>query len=254
MAEMMKQDDDSGTGGPSRGRLRFVPLGLVAAALALAWLLGLAGELSPAALAARRLELEAFVAARPGAAIAAYLFVYVAVVTVSLPGASVLTLAGGFMFGWLLGGALTAVAATFGACLVFLAARTAVGDLVAARAGPRLARLARGFREDAFLYLLSLRLAPVFPFWLVNLAPALFDMRLGPYALATFVGILPATFAYAYLGEGLAEAIGGEAPLLSRQILLGFGALALVALLPMALRRLRRGRAGGAVAEPPAAP
>lgn len=249
----MRRGGDSG-GGTARRALRLLPLLLIGAALVLAWRLGVTEELTPAALAGRRLELEAFVAARPATAIALYLLVYVAVVAVSLPGASVLTLAGGFMFGWLLGGALTVLAATLGASLVFLAARTALGDFVVARAGARLARLASGFRDNAFLYLLSLRLAPVFPFWLVNLAPALFGMRLGSFALATFLGILPATFAYAYLGAGLGGAVGGEEPLLSRQVLLGFAALAVVALLPLAVRRLWPGRPGAAVAEPPAAP
>jgi uncharacterized membrane protein YdjX (TVP38/TMEM64 family) len=225
----------SGVAGPAR----WAPLVVVLAALALGYAFGLHETLSPESLARNRGRLEAFVAGNTIAAAAVYVGVYIVAVALSFPGASVLTIAGGMMFGWLLGGALTAVAATTGACLIFLVARTSLGDSLQRRAGGRLAKLRDGFRENAFSALLFLRLAPVFPFWLVNLAPALFGMRLGPYALATFLGILPGTFAYSYFGEGLGTAIDGEGPIVSTELLVGFGALALAALLPVLLKMWR---------------
>ena len=175
-------------------------------------------------------------------AVLIYMAVYIAAVAVSLPGASFLTIASGFSFGWLLGGALTVVSATIGAAIIFLAARTAFGDLLQRKAGDRIRKLRDGFQEDSFNYLLFLRLAPIFPFWLINLAPALFGMRLGPYVLATFIGILPGTFAYAYFGQGISSAIEMEGSLASPELLIGLGALGLVALLPIALKRIRQAR------------
>jgi uncharacterized membrane protein YdjX (TVP38/TMEM64 family) len=224
------------------GPARWLPLVVVAAALAFGYAFGLHEMLSPESLARNRGRLEAFVAGNTALAAVAYVGVYVLAVGLSFPGASFLTIAGGMMFGWLLGGALTAVAATAGACLIFLVARTSLGDLLQRRAGGRLARLGDGFRENAFSYLLFLRLAPVFPFWLVNLAPALFGMRLGAYALATFLGILPGTFAYAYFGQGLGTALDGDGPIVSTELLAGFGALALAALLPVLLKAWRARR------------
>ena len=101
----------------------------------------------------------------------AFVALYAAAVALSLPGGAVLTLAGGFLFGWLLGGVASILAATIGASVVFLIARSALGEFLAARAGPWLSRFRQGFQEDAFSYLLFLRLVPIFPFWLVNLAP-----------------------------------------------------------------------------------
>ena len=111
-----------------------------------------------------------------------YGLLYIAAVALSFPGASLLTIAGGFLFGWLIGGMITVVSATLGASLVFLAARSAFGGFLRERAGGFADRFSAGFREDGFNYLLFLRLVPLFPFWLVNVMPALFNLRLGPYA------------------------------------------------------------------------
>jgi uncharacterized membrane protein YdjX (TVP38/TMEM64 family) len=176
---------------------------------------------------------------------------YALVVALSVPAASILTIFAGFLFGWFAGGFLVAIAATAGATVLFLAARTAFGDFLRERAGDRVLRLAEGFEKDAFGYLLALRLAPVFPFFLVNIAPAFFHVRLRTYLAATFLGILPATFVYAYLGRSIdavlteAHQAGrpvGLADLVSPQVTVAFLLLALIALLPVAVRALRRRR------------
>lgn len=238
---------------------RFWPVAAILAVMAAGWALGLHRHLTFAALVDSRASLVALVEARPVASLLAYVVAYVVVVALSLPGAVLMTLAGGFLFGWAVGAAATVVGATLGATLVFLAARTAAGDMLAARAGPGLARLAEGFRADSFNYLLFLRLVPLFPFWLVNLAPALFGMRLGPYALATAIGILPGSAAFSVIGAGLDRVIA-ETPgcahgapagtcsldvkaLVQPELLAGLAALGVVALIPVAWKALAARRA-----------
>ncbi|WP_245615501.1 TVP38/TMEM64 family protein [Afifella pfennigii] len=219
--------------------VRWLPAILVVVVLATFYVFGGHRYLSMEVLAEQQEALKAHVEARLPLAASLYVLTYVALVAVSFPGASIVTIAGGLMFGWIVGGTLSVIGATIGACIIFLIARTSIGEALERRAGPRLKRLADGFREDAFHYLLFLRLAPIFPFWVINLAPALFGMRLGPYALATLVGILPGTFAYSYFGEGLGTAFDAEGPTVSPQLLIGFAVLALAALLPIVLKRWR---------------
>ena len=121
----------------------------------------------------------------------------VAAVALSIPGAAILTITGGILFGWRVGGLAALLGATTGATIVFLIARGACGESILRRAGPLAGKLAQGFRAHAFNYLLFLRLVPVFPFWLVNLAPAVVGVRLATFVLATALGIIPATFAFA---------------------------------------------------------
>jgi uncharacterized membrane protein YdjX (TVP38/TMEM64 family) len=166
-------------------------------------------------------------------------------VAFSLPGALVATLTGGFLFGTVLGGTATVVAATIGATILFIAARTAFGDLLRAKAGPAIKRMEEGFRENAFSYLLVLRLVPLFPFFLVNLAPAFLGVTLPTFVGATFIGIIPGTFVFASLGNGLGAVFdAGRTPDLGLvkepQVILPLLALAVLALVPVLYRRLRR--------------
>ena len=178
---------------------------------------------------------------------------YLALVSFSLPGAAVATLTGGFLFGLLPGAAMTVVAATTGATLIFLAAKAGFGDALHRRvigqgSEGMLKRLESGLRENAFNYLLMARLVPAFPFFLVNLAPAFLGIRLRTFVLATFLGIIPGTAVYTWIGAGLGDVFAsGESPdlgLIFDPMILG-PILALVALagLPIALKRLRRGGA-----------
>ena len=215
---------------------RFWPLALLLSGLALAWASGATQWLSWEALAANRAWLVETVAARPVAAGLGFMALYAAVVAFSLPVAVWLTLAGGFLFGQWLGTALVVAGATAGACLLFLAARYALADTLARKAGPMLDKLRGGLESGGFWYLLSLRLLPVVPFWLVNLAPALAGMRFAPFALATLVGIIPGTAVFCGIGAGLGEvfASGGRPDLkviFAPQILLPLLGLAALSLL-----------------------
>jgi uncharacterized membrane protein YdjX (TVP38/TMEM64 family) len=233
---------------------RFVPIVLIAIALALAIAFRVHERLSIDTLYEQGRALDAFVAAHFAAALAVYVLLYIAAVTISLPGAGVLTMSGGFLFGSWIGGAAAWISATIGATLIFLAARTAFGDLLRARAGGWLERLSAGFRENAFNYLLVLRLTPVAPFFVVNLAPAFFNVTLRAYLLATLIGMIPGAFVYAFVGAGLKAALAtgaaADSSQAARAILSSpavFGpilALIALALLPVAIKAFRRPSAG----------
>lgn len=189
-----------------------------------------------------RIALQEWVAAHQLLAPLAFGALYTAAVALSLPAGAVFTIASGFLFGVLGGGAIAVISATLGASLLFLAARSAFAENFRARLGPRLAALEDGFKRDAFNYLLVLRLVPLFPFFLVNLAPALLGVRAAPYVLATLIGIIPGSFVYASVGAGLGAVFdAGQTPDLSIifkwEIILPICGLALLALVPVAARR-----------------
>jgi len=229
----------------NRSAWRFVPIAAIGLGLALFFATGLHRHLTFEALAENRTRLLAWTDDNPFLAAVLFVLAYVAVVAGSLPGGAVATLAGGFLFGTLAGGAFAVVGATAGATLLFLAARTALGDALRAKAGPSLARLEAGFRKNALSYLLVLRLVPAFPFFLVNLAPAFLGVPLRTYMIGTFFGIIPGTFVYASVGAGLGSVFDrGERPdlgiVLSAPVLLPLLALAALALVPVVVGRFRK--------------
>src|SRR5690349_15548999 len=169
---------------------RLVPLGLLAAVWAAFMLAGGYRYLSLPALAENREWLCGLVQSWGVAAAIVYIAVYATLVALSVPGGAVLTIAGGFFFGTGLGALCAVIGATLGATAVFLVARAGLGGF-ARRAGPLVGRLEAGFRADAFNYLLVLRLVPLFPFWLVNLVPALVGVGLPRHVLATDLGLIP---------------------------------------------------------------
>lgn len=241
------------TAPPSKSLWRFLPIALIAAGLALALAFRVHELVSLETLHEQGRALDQFVAANLAAALALYILVYIAAVTISLPGASVLTLSGGFLFGTWLGGGAAWIGASIGATLIFLAARTAFGDVLRARAGSWREKLRDGFRENAFTYLLVLRLTPVAPFFIVNVAPAFFDVKLRDYVLATMLGMIPGAFVYAAVGAGLhaalATGLDADPAETARAIflqpavygpILALIALAFVPILVRALRRERR--------------
>lgn len=167
--------------------------------------------------------------------------VYIAVTALSIPGATVLSLVVGFLFGRWIGTLIIVCAATTGASLVFLAARYLFAAAVRRRAGTRVKRIIRGFHDNAFNYLLFLRLVPVFPFWLVNLAPALTAVPLRTYVLATAIGVIPGSFVFSYLGQSLGR-INSVDDLVSLPVLGAFVLLGVLALIPVLVRRFRMGK------------
>ncbi len=223
---------------------RWLPLALLGVVIAGSFALGLNDYLNLETLRENRAALKALVETHAAAAMIGFILIYAVVVATSLPGATVMTLAGGFLFGTWLGSVLNVVGATAGATLLFLVARSAVGDGLRARAGPFVKRMEEGFRRDAFNYLLFLRLVPVFPFWVVNLVPAFLGMRLIPYVIATLIGIIPGGVVYTAFGAGLGDLFdaGAEANLkgvFTPTIILALVGLGVLALVPIVVRRWR---------------
>jgi uncharacterized membrane protein YdjX (TVP38/TMEM64 family) len=175
-----------------------------------------------------------------------YASTYVVVVAFSIPGATILTLAGGFLFGATFGALLAAVGATVGAATVFLFAQFLFGRGVADRLAARYPSLVDGIRENSWSYLLVLRLVPLFPFALVNLAPAFIGVRLSTYVITTFFGILPGTVIYALFGSGLGSVLekGGSISLgsiVSPPIMLGLIGLGMLSLAAIPIRKWLHG-------------
>lgn len=226
--------------------LRWLPLVGIAGLFVALIASGALRRLSLTVLAEHHEQLLRFVGAHPFVSLAVYIALFVALVVACSPGPSVMSIAGGFMFGPFLGGAAALVSVTTGSTIVFLACRSAFRDWAAKRAGPTIARIEAGFSRDAFSYLLALRLMPVAPVALVNLAAGLARLRLSTFVLATFVGSIPAAFIFAGLGSGLGRLfhrhVRPDLHLLVRpDIALPLMGLALLSLLP-AISRLWRAR------------
>ena len=227
---------------------RLLPVVVLALAVVLVFASGLHRYLSFDALRQNRQILQDLVARHQALAALGYVAIYAAAVALSVPGAAVLTVAGGFLFGSIEGTVLVVIGATVGATLLYLAAKTALGDALRARAGGLVHKLEAGFRENALSYLLVLRLVPLFPFWLVNLAAAVLGVPPATYVLGTFVGIIPGSYVYASVGAGLGSVFdqGGEPSLkgaLTPQVLVALVGLALLSLVPVAYKRLKGRRA-----------
>lgn len=189
---------------------RYIPLLVLAGVVAAIFASGLANRISLESLRTHEADLRGLIAQNLPLALVSFIAIYAISTAVSLPGATVLTLAGGYLFGTWIGGAATVVGATIGAVMIFYAVRTSLGHALRERAeaaGGRLKAVMDGMREGAFGYILTLRLVPLAPFWLVNVAAALASAPLGAYTLATFIGIIPATFIYSGIGAGIGEVL-----------------------------------------------
>lgn len=210
---------------------------LFAAALAAFFLLDLKHYLSLEALKSNRDQLLAFTQERYAWAVTLFLLAYVLQTLFSLPGAAILTLTGGFLFGSLLGTLYVNIGATVGATLAFLAARYVLHDWVERRFGPRLGTLQEGFARNAFSYLLTLRLIPLFPFFLINLVSGLTRISVGTYVAATSLGIIPGSFVYAFAGRQLGT-IDSLKEIASPNVIAAFTLLGLLALIPILYRKI----------------
>jgi len=224
----------------TRGKLAlFVAIALVVAAF-----FALDGEryLSLDAVKVHRDALLAFTQAHFVASIVIAFVVYVAATAFSVPGALVLSLTMGFLFGRWLGTILVVIAATIGATLVFLAARYLFADAARRRMGALGEKINAGFTENALNYLLFLRLVPLFPFFLVNLAPAFTTIGVRTFVIGTLIGIIPGSFVFVNLGQTLGR-IDSLSGLLSTETIAAFVLLGALALVPVVVRKMRSGRA-----------
>ncbi|MES3026441.1 MAG: TVP38/TMEM64 family protein [Pseudomonadota bacterium] len=230
-----------------RAFARWSPALLLIAATAWLYATGLATDISLDNLQAHEIRLRGEVAASPMLALAVFTALYAVATAAFVPVGLVMMLAGGFLFGPLVGALTTIVGSTLGAIMAYLAARFAAGDHVRNRlAASRLRRLVEGFERAPFGFLLTLRLAPLSPFGLVNVAAGCARAPFRPYVAATALGAVPHSLIYSYLGAGLGGAfLTGRPPtvaiLLTPTIAWPLTALAVVSLL--AARMGRRDRA-----------
>src|SRR5215471_5102446 len=239
---------------------RLLPLAVVVMLAGIGYLAIGSGAISLESLVRYRSTIDTFVAGHRIFSVLGYIGLYIVIAALSLPGAAFLTVVGGFLFGIAVGASAAVVGATIGAMLIFLVARTALGEPLRRFAGPRANQLAEGFRSDAFNYLLFLRLVPAFPFFLVNLVAAFAGVRLGPFATATILGIIPGAIVYALAGRGLDSVISAQEnsyrqclaaqgsdcrmvfntmDVLTPQLVTALIALGLLALLPVAVKYWR---------------
>lgn len=258
----------SETAPKSNNLKRWLPLIVIAGLMTLVFAMGWHKYLSFKTIGLNYDALKGYIAEHTLLALLAYMALYIAVVALSLPGGLIMTLSGGLLFGWQLGAPATIIAATIGATLLFLVAKTSFGETLAAKAGPSLASLREGFKDNALSYLLFLRLVPAFPFVVVNLAPALLGVPLKTYVLGTFLGIIPGSTAFSVAGAGLGSVVEAQnkayqaclaakpanpdvacpyvidtSALVTKELLAAFALLGIVALIPIALKRLRGGHA-----------
>ena len=230
---------------------RLVPLAILAALLIAFFASGLDKYATFDTLKDNREALLAFVRDNFLLAILIYVVGYALLTAASVPVASLVTVAGGFMFGIWFGTFLTVLAATIGATVLFLFARSALGEPLRQRAGPYIRRMEQGFQEDQVNYLLFLRLVPVFPFFAVNLAPAFLGVGAMVFAVTTFIGIIPGTAVYTIVGAGLGSVFDrGEQfsldSVLTPEILAALVGLGILSLVPIVIKKLRRRSKAGA--------
>jgi uncharacterized membrane protein YdjX (TVP38/TMEM64 family) len=173
--------------------------------------------------------------------IGGFVLLYVVQTAFSLPGAAVLSLAGGAVFGVLPGMLAVLAGATAGAVIAFLVSRTLLREWVVHRFGRQLGKIDQGIRENGLSYLLFLRLVPVFPFFLINLAAGLTGMPARTYALGTFLGIIPGTFVYVNAGASLAT-IDSLSEVASPRVIASFVLLGLFVLIPTIYRKVKEKR------------
>lgn len=226
---------------------RLLPLIVLICGLVAAWASGVLDLLSFDTLRDNRELLQDLVSSQPVLSILGFIGIYVIAVALSLPLGSILTISGGFLFGAIFGTIYVVSAATLGAVIVYLAARYAFYDVMRDKAGSAIRKMEQGFSENAFSYLMVLRLIPIFPFWLVNLVPALLGVKLRSFVLGTFLGIIPGTFVYASIGDGLGALFDqGKTPdlgvIFEPRILTPIIGLAVLALLPVAYKKLRKSK------------
>ena len=195
--------------------------------------------LSLETLKANRDTLLAYTASHYEIAVTGFILIYILQTAFSLPGGAILTLTGGFLFGSVMGTLFVNIGATAGATLAFLAARYLLHDWVERQFGDRIGPIQEGFANNAFSYLMTLRLIPAFPFFLVNLVSGLTRINLGTYVLATSIGIIPGSFVFAFAGRQLGT-INSLSEIASPPVLLAFTLLGLLALLPVAYQKWTR--------------
>lgn len=228
--------------------VRLLPLLLLGAGLVAFFATGLNKYLTLDLLRDNKDALKLWVHDHKTEAVIAFILAYVTVAALSLPIGVLLSVAGGFLFGSVFGAIWIVCGATIGATILFVVARSSLGEPLRERFGPQIKSMEAGFKDNAFSYLLLLRLVPLFPFWLVNLAPAFLGVSLVTFVVTTAVGIVPGSFVFASIGNGLSALFdAGEQPDLSLiglvtrpDFYIPIGGLALLSLIPIVYKAVSK--------------
>jgi len=235
--QVAMQNDTAGSGqarGSNSGKI--VIAAVIAGAIGAFVYFDLGQYLSLDALKQNRDRLLILTESHYAASVALFILAYIVVTGLSLPGAVILTLAGGFVFGGVSGTLFVNIGATTGATLAFLASRYLLRDWVEQKFGRWIEPVQQGFAKNAFSYLLTLRLIPLFPFFVVNLVSGLTRVTVGTYVAATAVGIIPGSFVYAYAGRQLGT-INSLKEIASPNVIGAFILLGLLALAPIVYKK-----------------
>lgn len=227
--------------------LKYAPILLIFLGMASIYFSGVYRYLSFDSLRQYHHSLKAFVEMHPVAVPVLFCIVYIISTALSVPGALFLTLLGGYLFPQPFSTLYVVISATFGATLIFLAARTALKEILKKKAGPFLNKMEKGFKENAVSYLLFLRFVPLFPFWLVNIAPAFFGVSVVTFMWTTLVGILPGSFVFTLAGGGLDKILQNNETfslntIFNPQIKIALALLGLTALAPILWKKLRKSK------------
>ena len=225
--------------------LRWLPIVLLITILILAISLGWYRYFTFTAISENHHFLTQWTQAHYAAAVFLFALAYIVAVAISIPGATFLTLLGGYLFGIVPGTIYVVLSATIGSVLIFLAVKTALGSWLQAKAQGWVTKMEVGFQKNALSYLLFLRLVPIFPFWVVNIVPALLNVRLRLFFIATLIGIIPGSLVYVSVGNGLGAIFAeGTTPDLSvifrPSILIPILCLALISLVPIIYKKVRK--------------
>jgi uncharacterized membrane protein YdjX (TVP38/TMEM64 family) len=223
---------------------RWLPLLIIVILMVIIYSLGVTDYIDYELLKKHRQAMLTFVEKHYLASPLIYMGIYIVGVALSVPGATILTILGGFLFGQPWSTMYTVVAATIGATCIFLAARTALAPFFKEKAAPFLKKMEKGFNENAGSYLLFLRFVPIFPFWIINIAPAFFNVWLRTYVWTTFVGIIPGTFVYSQAGTGLGAILDSGKDfsietIFNLQMKIALVALAVFSLIPIIVKKVR---------------
>lgn len=227
------------------GWKRFLPLVIILFGMAAVYFSGIYRYLTFDSLRAYHQSLKEFVAIHPVSVPVLYIFAYIALTALSVPGGVFLTLLGGYLFPQPLSTIYVVFSASCGAIIIFLAARTALGDSLKKKAGPFLKKMEKGFRDNVVSYLLFLRFVPIFPFWIVNLASAFFRVPLRTFVWTTVVGITPGSFVFTLAGGGLEKIFETQqafsiSAVLNTQLKIALILLGVLALVPILLKKLKK--------------
>ena len=254
----MESPVEAGRPGRRGVLLRYVPLVLLIAAAAAVFGLGLHRYVSLEAALRHSESLDRLVESRPFLAFVLYVAVYSAAIVFAVPGAVVFTMFGGFLFGWLAGGLGGILGSTFGGVITVLIGSASLGTTLQQAALPRFRKLAQGFRDGAFGFIVLLRLIPIVPYIAINVAAGLFRVPLKTFVAATMIGIAPIAFCFGFLGAGLDQGLekqlqafracesAGRADcrieldpmlFLSRELVIGLGLFTLLVLVPLFFRK-----------------